>query len=153
MWPLLKTFSWQEITHHPWRTAVAVLAVMLGVALAYAVHLINASALAEFGSATQAVSGRPDLSLRARRAALPDTLLERLATHPQVLVASPVLELSSYVPLPSGQRLAVRVMGVDGLSVGRINPALVGRPGADAQRLEDVLIQVERGQDDDAHIG
>ncbi len=136
MWPLLKTFSWQEITHHPWRTAVAVLAVMLGVALAYAVHLINASALAEFGSATQAVSGRPDLSLRARRAALPDTLLERLANHPQVLVASPVLELSSYVPLPSGQRLAVRVMGVDGLSVGRINPALVGRPGTDAQRLD-----------------
>lgn len=136
MWPLLKTFSWQEITHHRWRTAVAVLAVMLGVALAYAVHLINASALAEFGSATQAVSGRPDLSLRARRAALPDTLLERLATHPQVLVASPVLELSTYVPLPSGQRLAVRVMGVDGLSVGRINPALVGRPGADAQRLD-----------------
>ncbi len=136
MWPLLKTFSWQEITHHPWRTAVAVLAVMLGVALAYAVHLINASALAEFGSATQAVSGRPDLSLRARRAALPDTLLERLTDHPQVLVASPVLELSTYVPLPSGQRLAVRVMGVDGLSVGRINPALVGRPGADAQRLD-----------------
>ena len=75
MWPLLKTFSWQEITHHPWRTAVAVLAVMLGVALAYAVHLINASALAEFGSATQAVSGRPDVSLRARQGSLPDTLL------------------------------------------------------------------------------
>ena len=28
MWPLLKTFSWQEITHHPWRTAVAVLATL-----------------------------------------------------------------------------------------------------------------------------
>ena len=62
MWPLLKTFSWQEITHHPWRTAVAVLAVMLGVALAHAVHLINASALAEFGSATQAVRRSPAIA-------------------------------------------------------------------------------------------
>ena len=35
---LLRTFSWQEARHHPWRTATAVVAVMLGVALAFAVH-------------------------------------------------------------------------------------------------------------------
>ena len=109
VWPLLKTFSWQEITHHPWRTAVAVLAVALGVALAYAVHLINASALAEFASATQAVSGRPDVSLRARRGSLPDTLLDRVAAHPQVLAASPLLELSTYAMTATQQRVPVRV--------------------------------------------
>ncbi|MDB5848379.1 MAG: FtsX-like permease family protein, partial [Rhodoferax sp.] len=37
---LLRTFSWQELRHHPWRNAAAVLAVMLGVALAFSVHLI-----------------------------------------------------------------------------------------------------------------
>ena len=144
MWPLLKTFSWQEITHHPWRTAVAVLAVALGVALAYAVHLINASALAEFASATQAVSGRPDVSLRAQRNSLPDSLLERVATHPQVLAASPLLELNTYAvgaaQAAAGavvpERVPVRVMGVDALTVGRINPALVARAGDAARRLD-----------------
>ncbi|RYF62726.1 MAG: hypothetical protein EOO29_45505, partial [Comamonadaceae bacterium] len=37
---LLLTFSWQELRHHPWRNAAAVVAVMLGVALAFSVHLI-----------------------------------------------------------------------------------------------------------------
>ena len=46
MFALLKTYSWQELRHHPWRTAAAVVAVMLGVALAFSVQLINASALA-----------------------------------------------------------------------------------------------------------
>ena len=32
---LLKTFSWQELRHHPWRSASAVVAVLLGVALAF----------------------------------------------------------------------------------------------------------------------
>ena len=58
---LLRTFSWQELRHHPWRNASAVVAVMLGVALAFAVHLINASALAEFSSAVSSVNGEPDL--------------------------------------------------------------------------------------------
>src|SRR5687767_12368768 len=55
--PLLRTFSWQELRHHPWRSAAAVLAVMLGVALAFSVHLINASALDEFSSAVRSVNG------------------------------------------------------------------------------------------------
>jgi putative ABC transport system permease protein len=45
---LLRTFSWREVLHHPWRSVAAIVAIMLGVALAFAVHLINASALAEF---------------------------------------------------------------------------------------------------------
>ena len=50
---LLRTCSWQELRHHPWRHGAAVLAVMLGVALAFAVHLINASALSEFAQASR----------------------------------------------------------------------------------------------------
>ncbi len=57
LWPLLKTFSWQELRQHPWRNAAAVVSVMLGVALAFSVHLINASALDEFSSAVRSVGG------------------------------------------------------------------------------------------------
>ncbi|HZF79231.1 MAG TPA: hypothetical protein VEZ89_05515, partial [Rubrivivax sp.] len=43
----------REWRHHPWRHAVALMAVALGVALAYSVHLINSSALAEFSAAVR----------------------------------------------------------------------------------------------------
>ena len=58
MLALLRTFSWQELRRHPWRNAAAVLAVTLGVALAFSVHLINASALSEFSSAVRSAGGQ-----------------------------------------------------------------------------------------------
>jgi len=95
MLALLRTFSWQDLRHHPWRSAAAVVAVMLGVALAFAVHVINASALDEFSQAVRAVNGQPDLELRAMQGSLPEALYGQLATHPQVARASPVLEVSA----------------------------------------------------------
>ncbi|MBS3997853.1 MAG: ABC transporter permease, partial [Hydrogenophaga sp.] len=123
---LLTTFSWQEWRHHPWRNASAVVAVMLGVALAFAVHLINASALAEFSSAVQSVNGQPDLELRARQGSLPDTLLDHVAGHPGVALASPVLEMGvSLLGGPMTAPVAARLLGVDALSVGGVSPALM----------------------------
>ena len=48
MLTLLRQLSGPELRHHPWRNGAALFAVTLGVALAFSVHLINASALAEF---------------------------------------------------------------------------------------------------------
>ena len=87
--------SWREWAHHPWRHGMALLAVALGVALAWSVHLINASALAEFSSAVRAANGEPDLSLRAQREGVDDAVFERLALTPGVAAASPVLELDT----------------------------------------------------------
>ena len=88
---LLVTFSWQELRHHPWRNAAAAIAVMLGVALAFSVHLINASALDEFSSAVRSVNGQPDLELRAAGGGFDEAVFARVATHPQVVLASPVV--------------------------------------------------------------
>ena len=41
MLELLRQLSWPEIRHHPWRNFAALLAVMLGVALAFSVQLIT----------------------------------------------------------------------------------------------------------------
>jgi putative ABC transport system permease protein len=125
---LLSTFSLQELRHHPWRNATAVVAVMLGVALAFAVHLINASALAEFSSAVSSVNGQPDVELRARQGPLPDALLDRVAAHPEVELASPVLELPIQAVLPGGERVAVQLLGVDALVVAGLSPALMPIP-------------------------
>ena len=94
MLALLRTFSWQDLRHHPWRSAAAVVAVMLGVALAFAVQVINASALDEFSQAVRAVSGQPDLELRAMQGSLPQAVYGPLATDTAVARASPLLELS-----------------------------------------------------------
>ncbi|WP_395055449.1 FtsX-like permease family protein [Polaromonas sp.] len=132
---LLSTFSWQELLHHRWRNAAAVAAVMLGVALAFSVQLINASALSEFSQAVRSVNGQPDLELRAVRGGFDEALYARIAAHPQVVAASPVLELGTYAVGADGQRVALRVVGVDALVVARLAPALMPVPAADAARL------------------
>ena len=112
----------------------AVVAVMLGVALAFSVHLINASALGEFASAVRAVNGQPDLELRSVQGNLDESLFARAATHPQVVLASPVLELSTYAIAPGQdrRRVPVRVVGIDALTVGAMAPALMPLPAPGA---------------------
>lgn len=141
MLALLRTFSWQDLRHHPWRSAAAVAAVMLGVALAFAVHVINASALDEFSQAVRAVNGQPDLELRAMQGPLPEALYERLATDPQAARASPLLELSAVAQAvdaaatPNPTRTPLRVLGADALLLPPMAPALMPRPWAGADRF------------------
>lgn len=132
---LLKTFSWQELLHHPWRNASAVVAVMLGVALAFSVALINASALSEFSQAVRSVNGQPDLELRAARGDLNEALYARVATDARVALASPVLELSTYALDRRGQRVALRIVGIDALLVARVAPALMPLPTRQGERF------------------
>ena len=135
MLELLRTFSWQELRHHPWRNAAAVVAVMLGVALAFSVHLINASALDEFAQATRSVSGQPDLSLGSAQGSFDEAVYPLVARHPQVAVASPVLEVNTQALGAGASRLALRVVGIDAIHVARIAPDLLPLPDASADRL------------------
>ena len=125
---LLRQLSWRELLHHPWRNLAAVVAVMLGVALAFSVHLINASALSEFSQAVRSVNGQPDLELRAAQGTFDEAFFERVAMHPQVAVASPVLELASYALARDGKRTALRIVGLDALVVAQVAPALMPLP-------------------------
>lgn len=134
-WTLLQTFSWQELRLHPWRHAMAVLAVMLGVGLALSVQLINASALSEFSAASQSASGEPDAQLRGLAGRLDERWLELARAQPGVREASPVLELQTQLLDARGQRQAVRLWGLDGLSMPAIQPALALQPDAAADRL------------------
>ncbi|WP_394790980.1 ABC transporter permease [Rhodoferax sp.] len=132
---LLRTFSWQELKHHPWRNASAVVAVMLGVALAFSVQLINASALSEFSSAVSSVGGQPDLELRATQAHFDEAVFARIAQLPEVAVASPVLELTTLALDESGVRQPLKIVGVDALVVAAVAPGLMPVPAKTAERL------------------
>lgn len=134
-WTLLKTFSWQELRLHPWRHAMAVLAVMLGVGLALSVQLINASALSEFSAASQSASGEPDAQLRGLAGRLDERWLDLARAQPGVREASPVLELQTQLLDAQGQRQSVRLWGLDGLSMPAIQPALALQPDVGIDRL------------------
>jgi putative ABC transport system permease protein len=127
MLDLLKTFSWQELRQHPWRNAAAVVAVMLGVALAFSVHLINASALAEFSQASRAVTGQSDLELRAVQGEFDEALFGRVARLSEVAQAAPVLEVGSYLRTASGKQ-SIKVLGIDALASARMAPELMPMP-------------------------
>jgi putative ABC transport system permease protein len=125
---LLTTFSWREVLHHPWRSVAAVVAIMLGVALAFAVHLINASALSEFSSAVRAINGQPDLELRAASGNMQEDLYTRVAQHPSVEAASPVLEVSTYALDAQGAKRPLKVLGLDALVAASLSPAVMPKP-------------------------
>jgi putative ABC transport system permease protein len=135
MLALLRTFSWQELRHHPWRNAAAVMAVMLGVALAFSVHLINASALDEFSSAVRSAGGQPDLELRAVQGSIDENLYARVANHEHAAAASPVLEIATFAVGAGGERKPLRVVGIDALVVASVAPALLPAPRQGADRL------------------
>ncbi len=137
LWRLLPLL-WREWQHHPWRHGLVLLAVALGVALAFSVQLINQSALAEFGAAVRAVNGQPDLSLRGSgglAAGVPDELLDRARLQPGVRVASPVLEIETQAANAHGGRIALKVLGVDALALAAIAPELLPQPAAGEDRL------------------
>lgn len=132
---LLRAFSWPELRHHGLRHATAVLAVMLGVALAFSVQLINSSALSEFSAAVRSVNGQADLSLRAASGSLDEALYARVAAHPEVRLASPVVEVrtrarrvgSGGTPAQA-QPVSLQVIGLDGLVAAPLAPTLMARP-------------------------
>ena len=129
---LLRSFSLAELRHHPLRHATALLAVMLGVALAFSVHLINQSALSEFSAAVRSVNGEPDFELRSAQGGFEETLYARVAAHPRVAHASPVIEVETYALDAAGKRVPLRVIGLDALVAGPLSPALV--PALDQAR-------------------
>jgi len=105
-----------------------VLAVALGVALAFAVQLINASALAEFGAAVRSVNGQPDFELRATAAGgFDEQVYARVAAHPRIAIASPLVEVDTYALNAGGERVPVRVLGLDALVAPALSPALLPR--------------------------
>jgi putative ABC transport system permease protein len=135
MLTLLRRLSWPELLHHPWRNFAALLAVVLGVALAFAVQLINQSALSEFSAAVRSVDGQPDFELRGQRGGFDEAIYARVAAHPQVALASPVVEIDTYAFGANGERVPLRLLGLDALVAAPLTPALLPHPDAGTGRF------------------
>jgi putative ABC transport system permease protein len=107
---------------HRLRTVVQVLAIAVGVALGYAVSLINTAALAEFNAALREINGEADAAIEGPRSGFDEQLFARVATHPGVALASPVLATDVLV---IGKDARLTVLGVDALRAGWVTPGLL----------------------------
>ena len=121
----LRWMALAELRAHPVRWLTAALAIAIGVALGYAVHLVNRSALDEFARAVQTVNGAADLQVQATQArGFDEQLYPVLARIPGVAQASPVVEVTLLLP----ERRRLTVLGLDVLRAAGVTPALLGRP-------------------------
>ncbi|BDC40092.1 FtsX-like permease family protein [Paraburkholderia terrae] len=113
---------------HKGRALIAIATIALGVALGYAVQLINSAAFNEFSAATRSLSGQADLQVRGAQPTFDESAYPRLATQPGVALASPVLELDVTVP---DRTAPLKVLGIDMFHASRIAPDLTGVTDSD----------------------
>lgn len=114
---------------HPRRALVGIAAIAIGVAMGYAVHLINQSALGEFALAVQSLTGNADLEIRGARTGFDEGIYPAIARLPEVAVASPVVEADARLPGASdGSRAeSLRIVGVDVFRAAFVHPSFVGQ--------------------------
>ncbi len=126
----MKTLAWwlirAQFRTRRAATLLSMLAIALGVALGYAIHLINAAALADFARAMQTVQGNPDAVIAARDSAgsVALTTINDIARDPAVLVIAPVIE--TWVRIDD-TRPPVRLIGIDVFSAAAVMPRLLPR--------------------------
>lgn len=113
---------------YPLRALLAVGAIALGVALGFAVHLINAAAVNEFSAAVNSLSGQADLAVRGTQVSFDERFYPLIAQREGVALASPILEIDAVVP---GQTSALKIIGLDVFRAAAIAPDLIGIPAHD----------------------
>jgi len=79
------------------RLTLTLACIALGVALGGAVHTVHTSALAEIDRAAHVLSGTADVEIRGPRSGFDDAVFVTVARHPDVAIASPVLEVEAAV--------------------------------------------------------
>jgi putative ABC transport system permease protein len=109
---------------HPLRILTAIVAIAVGVALGFAVHLVNASALDRFARGLATVNGGADLRIEAAGGrGFDERLYPRIARLPGIAAASPVIMLKARL----GEQ-QIDLLGLDVLRVAPVTPRLLPRP-------------------------
>jgi putative ABC transport system permease protein len=112
---------------HPLRALLAIVAIAVGVAMGFAIHLINAAAFNEFNAAVQSLAGQADVQVAGREALFDEAIYPILATHAGVALASPVLEVDAALANVKG---SLKIVGLDPLRAAIISPDLMGVPAS-----------------------
>lgn len=143
-WLWLAAGQWRAA---PGRAAVSVLAVAIGVALALAIHLVNASALGEFRQALATINGEAHAQIRPQGEALPEQTWAALFEPPirGLAAASPVVDTEIEIERApgigsdtrdpsSGLPRRLRLIALDPFAAAAVTPGLLPQAAADDQR-------------------
>lgn len=120
-WRVLNAIVWQPLRAHAGRTVLATIAIALGVALGYAIHLMNRAATAEMTHATRSLFGQADWVVQSTAQGFNESLYPDIARVPGIAVASPVVEVRVRV---LGHPEPLLMLGMDPLRAGQLQPAL-----------------------------
>ena len=102
--------------------ALSIAGIALGVALGYAVHLVNRAAVSDVTAAVRSLAGEADLEVRGARGGFSEELYPRVARVPGVAIASPALELQAGI---AGGERVITLTGIDVLRAALLQPQLV----------------------------
>ena len=139
---LLRWLRHAQLRAQPGRALASVAAVAIGVALALAIHLVNASALDSFRHAIATVNGDADFQVRPAQGLMDENLLDVVAGVDGIAVASPILTLGLH---PDTQTIGdahgnagggepLELVGLDLFAAAQVTPAL--QPEATGDRLD-----------------
>ncbi len=121
-----------EWRSHPVRALLAILAIAVGVATGFAIHLINAAAFNEFSAAVKSIAGQADVQVTGSEPTFEEAIFPVLARRAGVAVASPVLEIDAGVPAKTaglggpGGPANLKIIGIDAFRAGAVSPDLLG---------------------------
>lgn len=107
------------LCHAPGRTALAIAAIALGVALGFAIYLINRVAADEVSLAARSLFGLADLAIESN-GGFDEALYPRVAGIAGIEVASPVVQVEAKL---IGRRGALTLLGMDAFRSRRLQPA------------------------------
>lgn len=124
-WPLIDAALVGPLRRSPGRNALLMVAIALGVALGFAIYLINRSAADEVSLAARSLYGLADLSIESA-ADLDEDLYPRIAAVAGVAVASPVVEVEAKL---ANRRASLTLLGVDAFRSRQLQASLAALAG------------------------
>jgi putative ABC transport system permease protein len=125
------------LRHTPGRALVSVLAIALGVALGFAVHLVNRVAADEVQHAARSLFGVADLSVQGSGLGLDEGLYPQLARLAGIATASPVVEIRARLP---AHARSLQLLGVDPFRLTQLQAPVAGL-GVTAVRATGLLAE------------
>lgn len=139
---LFRALVWRYIRHNALRSLVTLVAVCLGVAIAFAIELANNTAVASFSRNVNVISNHVNLQVLGVGSGFDERVLSRISPLPGVTRASPAIEDSLVIGAKPGVPTSGEILHVLGVDVMASLPD--GVSGTNDAADPDVLIN-QRG--------
>ncbi len=120
-WTVWHASVFGPLLRSPGRTLLTVFVIALGVALGFAVYLINRAAADEISRAARSLFGLADFAIEARVGALDENLYPRIAKLAGIAAVSPVLEIEAKL---ADRRGTLKVLGIDPFRSRQLQPSV-----------------------------